>query len=88
MPDLCVMAPSLADFRRLPQPAQARWLTAYGRLLATRREGGVRHHLYDLRGFFVETWHWADDACIGLLFSFSDPAQLDGWLEGVAIDNH
>ncbi|MBC7449465.1 MAG: hypothetical protein H7330_15550 [Hymenobacteraceae bacterium] len=73
------------DFHHLPQPDQTRLLAAHGRLLATRREGGIRQHLYDLRGFFVETWHWAEDEHIGLLFSFTDVAQLDGWLEGVEV---
>ena len=77
---------TFAEFRRLPQPAQACLLRGHGRLLATRREAGIQQRLYDVRGFFVETWHWAeDDERIGLLFSFTNVAQLDGWLEGVTV---
>ncbi len=83
-------AVTFTGFRGLPQPAQARLLAAHGRLLATRREGGIWQHLYDVRGFFVETWHWAEagpdgEAPIGLLFSFTDVAGLDGWLAGVEV---
>lgn len=74
------MSVTFAYFHHLPQPDQTRLLTAHGRLLATRLDGGIRQHLYDLRGFFVETWHWADDERIGLLISFSDVSGLDGWL--------
>ncbi len=79
-------AVTFAEFRRLPQPAQTGLLAAHGRLLATRREGGVWQQLYDLRGFFVETWQWTDEERIGLLFSFTDSAQLDCWLEGLTLD--
>ena len=79
--------PTFAAFQRLQQPEQARLLAAHGRLLATRREDGIRQRLHDVRGFFVETWHWGapdgDDEHIGLLFSFTDTARLDGWLAGV-----
>ena len=80
------MPVSFAVFRRLPQPDQTRLLAAHGRLLATRREAGIRQRLYDLRGFFVETWHWAEDERVGLLFSFVDVGGLDEWLEGIEME--
>jgi hypothetical protein len=65
----------------LSLPEQARLLGEHGRLLATRQEGGIRQHLYDLHGFFVEAWQWsADEAAIDLIHSFTDLAGLDQWL--------
>ena len=77
-------AVTFAAFRRLPLPDQARLLRLHGRPLAARREGGVEQRLYDVCGFFVETWDWlpatGEADGIGLLFSFTHPGQLDGWL--------
>ena len=80
------MVVSFAVFHRLPLPAQVRWLTATGRLLAERREAGIRQKLYDVCGFYVETWHWAADGEIGLLLSFNGTAGLDGWLTGLEVE--
>jgi hypothetical protein len=79
------MAVTLGNFRQLSQPEQVRVLAAHGQLLATRREDGLWQELHDLRGFFVETWSWADDGSIGLLFSFQETNQLDRWLEGLVV---
>jgi hypothetical protein len=70
-----------ADYCCLPQPAQLGLLARHGRLLATRREGGIGQRLYDVRGFYVETWHWhADPDEVSLLFSYADVNRLDAWL--------
>lgn len=74
---------SFGTFHTLAQPQQEVYLRHHGRHLATRLEGGIRQQLYDLWGFWVETWHWTDDDRIGLLRSFSNPAELDAWLEGI-----
>ena len=78
---------TFSAYRTLPLPEQCRLLHQHGRLLATRREGGVRQELYDLRGFWVEAWHWADDGSVGLIHSFADAGSLDVWLEGIRLEN-
>lgn len=71
-------------YHSLAQPRQVAYLRSDGRYLATRQEAGIRLHLYDLWGFWVETWHWTDDGTIGLLRSFTDSHSLEAWLEGVS----
>ena len=78
---------TFAAFYVLPLPAQVQVVAAHGRRLATRYEGGLRQSLYDVCGFFVETWSWAtdpDDAIL-LLFSFTRFDQLDGWLAALDV---